>query len=89
MKTKSISWFLILSLFFLFVLAAMAQRKTRWPELVGVQSGLAKTKILEDMPEAHVEIVPQDHAVITNFDPFRVWLFVDPEGRVVGIPRVG
>ncbi|MBV6695608.1 serine protease inhibitor [Kitasatospora aureofaciens] len=61
-----------------------------WPHLVGVDVDEARAVIEAEDPDLHVGPVPTDHDVTCDFWPDRVWLWFDPDTRLVSqTPRVG
>ncbi|KAI5682480.1 hypothetical protein M9H77_03708 [Catharanthus roseus] len=63
--------------------------KTSWPELVGLTSEEAQTRIKEEMPGANVQIIPSDHCITMDFRLDRVRIFIDSSGKVQHEPRIG
>ncbi len=63
--------------------------KDRWPELVGEPQDMAVAVIKKDRPDVHAELLPEGSAVIMNYCPTRVWVFLDNEGRVARMPVLG
>ncbi|TVU18502.1 hypothetical protein EJB05_34605, partial [Eragrostis curvula] len=63
-----------------------AEKKTSWPEVVGLPAEEAKKIILKDFPEAHVTVIPSGSPMIMNFDNSRVVVTVN---TVVQTPTVG
>ncbi|TVU01368.1 hypothetical protein EJB05_53178, partial [Eragrostis curvula] len=61
-------------------------KKTSWPEVVGLPVKEAKKIILKDMPEAHIAVVPLGSPVTMDFRTDRVRIFVD---TVAETPRIG
>ncbi|KAK2972324.1 hypothetical protein RJ640_014382 [Escallonia rubra] len=64
-------------------------RKTTWPELVGLTPEEAEAKIKEEMPRAVVRVVPPNHFVTMDYRTDRVRLYVDSAGKVANPPRIG
>uniref|UniRef100_A0ACD5TYX7 Uncharacterized protein n=1 Tax=Avena sativa TaxID=4498 RepID=A0ACD5TYX7_AVESA len=68
------------------VATAAGCEKTSWPEVVGLTIKEAEAIILKDKPDANIVPVPVGSSVITDFQPNRVFIFID---TVAEIPRVG
>lgn len=66
-----------------------AEGKSSWPELVGLSSEEAKKKIIEDKPEANVQVVPADAFLTMDYNTSRVRVFVDSSDKVTKAPRIG
>lgn len=49
----------------------------------------AKDRILQDKPNANVQILPEGSMVTKDYRTDRVRVFVDEENRVASVPRVG
>ncbi|MFJ4190513.1 serine protease inhibitor [Kitasatospora sp. NPDC089509] len=61
-----------------------------WPHLVGIDVDEAKAVIEAEAPDLHVGPVPLGHDVTCDVRVDRVWLWHDPDTRlVIRIPRVG
>lgn len=65
---------------------AAGEKKTSWPEVVGLSAEEAKKNILKDMPDADVVVVPAGSAGILNWVSNRVRVVVD---TVAQTPTVG
>ncbi|KAL1545593.1 subtilisin inhibitor CLSI-I-like [Salvia divinorum] len=64
--------------------------KTEWPEVVGLTSEEAESKIKrEAVAGTIVHAVPSDSFVTMDFRRDRVRIFIDSSGRVVKPPRIG
>ncbi|KAM5550241.1 hypothetical protein ABKV19_025319 [Rosa sericea] len=65
--------------------------KGSWPELVGEHGEVAKGKIERENPNVTARIVVDGEMyVITDYDCFRVWVWVDKDdGTVVKTPIIG
>ena len=63
--------------------------KSAWPELKGMAGEEAKKALEREACLNVVQIVPQDSMVTMDYREDRVRLFVDDDGKVVDIPRVG
>nr|XP_034585925.1 subtilisin-chymotrypsin inhibitor-2B-like [Setaria viridis] len=61
-------------------------KKTSWPEVVGLPVKEAKEIILKDMPSADIVVLPVGTFVTQELNPNRVRIFVD---TVAQTPRVG
>ncbi|KAJ8749985.1 hypothetical protein K2173_013900 [Erythroxylum novogranatense] len=59
-----------------------------WPELVGLTADEAAKKIKEEKPGIKILVVPPDFPN-KMFDFNRVILYVDCEGKVEHVPRIG
>ena len=57
--------------------ATGGKNKTSWPEVVGMSINEATKIILEDMPNAHIEILLVGSIVTQDFHLDRVCIFVD------------
>jgi hypothetical protein len=68
--------------------AVPAEAKSSWPEVVGLSSEEAK-KIIEDKPEANVQVVPADSFLTMDYNTSRVRVFVDSSDKVTKAPRIG
>ena len=66
-----------------------SSEKTSWPELLGVPGEEAKTKILADNPKLEVIILLVGSIVTTDYREDRVRVYVDDEGKVAQIPKIG
>ncbi|KAK3034252.1 hypothetical protein RJ639_032187 [Escallonia herrerae] len=64
-------------------------RKTIWPELVGLTPEEAEAKIKKEMPRATVYVVPPNHFVTMDYRTDRVRIYVDSAGKVANPPRIG
>lgn len=62
------------------------EKKTSWPEVLGLPAKEAKEIILKDMPDAHVAVVPVGSMVTMDFRTDRVRIFVD---TVAQTPTIG
>ncbi|XP_052139171.1 subtilisin-chymotrypsin inhibitor-2A-like [Oryza glaberrima] len=62
------------------------ERKTSWPEVVGLPVEEAKKVILKDMPDADIVVLPVGSPVTSDFRPNRVRIFV---GTVASTPTIG
>uniref|UniRef100_A0A0D9WBX2 Subtilisin-chymotrypsin inhibitor-2A n=1 Tax=Leersia perrieri TaxID=77586 RepID=A0A0D9WBX2_9ORYZ len=68
------------------VVRSAEERKTSWPEVVGMTAEEAKKVILKDMPEADIVVLPAGSVVTTEFRDNRVRIFID---TVADTPRIG
>lgn len=64
-------------------------RKEEWPELVGRPGTEAEKLIHEDDPSLTVQVLPENSMVTMDYRMDRVRVFVDDEGSVAGVPRLG
>lgn len=63
--------------------------KGSWPELVGVEGEVAKATIERENPIVTAKIVVEGETyVITNYDCYRVWVWVDKDDRLVTRPPI-
>ncbi|CAD6334925.1 unnamed protein product [Miscanthus lutarioriparius] len=62
------------------------QKKTCWPEFVGLSITQAVPSILKDMPNAEIEVLALSSPMTHDFRPNRVRIFVD---TVAQTPMVG
>ncbi|CAN6340315.1 unnamed protein product [Urochloa humidicola] len=62
------------------------EKKTSWPEVVGLPVEEAKKIILKDMPDADIVVLPAGSPVTMDFRSNRVRVFVD---TVAQTPIVG
>lgn len=60
-----------------------------WRELVGQSGDNAKEKIKASHPDLTVHVVPKGSMVTMDYRVDRVRIFVDEEGKVSSIPRIG
>lgn len=63
--------------------------KKEWPELVGVAQAVAKAQIEKENQFVTAVPIPKDAFVTLDWCCNRVWLGVDDDGLVVGVPKVG
>ncbi|CAN6344982.1 unnamed protein product [Urochloa humidicola] len=63
-----------------------SEKKTSWPEVVGLPAEEAKKIILKDMPDADIVVLPAGSPVTMDFRSNRVRVFVD---TVAQTPTVG
>ena len=66
--------------------ATGGEKKTSWPEVVGLPAEEAKKIILKDMPDADVVVLPAGSPVTMDWRSNRVRVFVD---TVAQTPTVG
>jgi hypothetical protein len=65
-----------------------AGAKDSWPEVVGLSSEEAKKMIIEDRPDANVQVTT--HLVaFANYNNGRVRVFVDSSDKVIITPTIG
>ncbi|CAN6551772.1 hypothetical protein ACFX13_012892 [Malus domestica] len=63
--------------------------KGSWPELVGVKGKIAKETIEKENPIVTAKIVIEGETyVITNYDCYRVWVWVDKDDGLVTKPPI-
>ncbi|AQK79449.1 Subtilisin-chymotrypsin inhibitor CI-1B [Zea mays] len=63
-----------------------SEKKTSWPEVVGMSIKEATETILKDMPNAYIQVLPVGSPVTLDLRPDRVRIFVD---TVAMTPTVG
>lgn len=60
-----------------------------WPDLLGRDGEEAAAVVRGDVPHCRVSIVREDAPVTRDYRADRVRLFVDGDGRIARVPRVG
>ncbi|KAI0226819.1 hypothetical protein LSAT2_022691 [Lamellibrachia satsuma] len=60
-----------------------------WPELVGQTWFEAENVIRRQFPNITVQVLPVSTCIQKKFSPNRVKIFVNAEGRVVRVPKIG
>ncbi|KAG4991150.1 hypothetical protein JHK87_024607 [Glycine soja] len=65
------------------------RRKFSWPELVGVQGTVAEATIERENPSVNAIIVPLGSVVTTDLRSDRVWVWVNKDGIVNRVPKIG
>ncbi|KAL5712427.1 hypothetical protein ACHQM5_014602 [Ranunculus cassubicifolius] len=63
--------------------------KEEWPELLGVYGKVAVRKITEDNSKLSVSIVKEGMLVTADYRCDRVRVWVDKNGFVKQVPRIG
>jgi len=63
--------------------------KKSWPELKGMDVDEAKTIIQQERPDLNVIVVQVGDYVTFDYDTQRVWLWVNKDGLVDQMPKVG
>ncbi|KAM3147495.1 hypothetical protein pb186bvf_000302 [Paramecium bursaria] len=63
--------------------------KSEWPELIGMDANLARTRILQDDPKILVQLIAWGSAVTEDYSQSRVRIFYNPEYKVAETPRRG
>ncbi|KAJ1409413.1 Proteinase inhibitor I13, potato inhibitor I [Sesbania bispinosa] len=63
--------------------------KSSWPELVGVEGSVAEATIEEENPYVNAIIVPEGSSVTGDERCDRVWVWVDKDGFVKQVPKIG
>ncbi|XP_010932900.1 glu S.griseus protease inhibitor-like [Elaeis guineensis] len=63
--------------------------KSSWPELVGVNGKEAEKIIEKENPAVDAIIVMVGESVVLNFSCERVWVWVDKDGIVAQVPKIG
>jgi len=67
----------------------MADKKSTWPEVVGMTGDEAKEQIAKDRPDVQINVLPEVSPVTMDFRPDRVRIFVNNDQKVVAAPRCG
>ncbi|XP_071088154.1 uncharacterized protein [Haliotis cracherodii] len=68
---------------------ATAPTKDEWPELLHKLGVDARDAIRQDNPDLEVFVLPADSFVTEDFRRSRVRIFVQVDGTVASIPRIG
>ncbi|XP_054807754.1 proteinase inhibitor-like [Prosopis cineraria] len=63
--------------------------KSSWPELVGEKGKKAEATIERENPLVNAIIVDEGSIVTTDFRCDRVWVWVNGDGVVTEIPKIG
>jgi hypothetical protein len=63
--------------------------KDSWPELVGVEGKVAAARIERENPFVHANIVLEGTLVPPYFLCNNVWVWIDIDGIVTEIPKIG
>ncbi|KAI9116319.1 hypothetical protein K1719_012486 [Acacia pycnantha] len=63
--------------------------KSSWPELVGVEGERAEATIERENDLVDAIIVEEGSSVITDFRCDRVWVWVNSDGIVSRVPKIG
>ncbi|KAK7268796.1 hypothetical protein RIF29_21505 [Crotalaria pallida] len=63
--------------------------KSSWPELVGVKGTVAETTIERENPLVNAIIVAEGTTVTGDFRCDRVWVWVNTNGIVKQVPKIG
>ncbi|KAJ4840562.1 hypothetical protein Tsubulata_024196 [Turnera subulata] len=63
--------------------------KSLWPELLGGRGKAAEKKIEKENPYVDARIVLDGSFVTQEFSCTRVWVWVDKEGIVTRVPKIG
>ncbi|KAL5542154.1 hypothetical protein UlMin_009864 [Ulmus minor] len=63
--------------------------KSSWPELVGVDGKDAQKTAEKENPAVKAAIVPEGSFVIMDFRVDRVRIWVDEQGLVTRVPKIG
>ncbi|RHN80084.1 putative proteinase inhibitor I13, potato inhibitor I [Medicago truncatula] len=63
--------------------------KNEWPEVVGMDGDEAVEKIERENHRVNAIVVPEGSLVPMNFKCTRVWVWVDKEGKVFRVPKIG
>ncbi|XP_058222201.1 proteinase inhibitor-like [Rhododendron vialii] len=63
--------------------------KNSWPELVGAQGETAAATIERENSLVSAAVLLEGTPVIRNFDCTRVWVWVDEDGVVTKVPKIG
>ncbi|XP_028780813.1 proteinase inhibitor-like, partial [Neltuma alba] len=67
----------------------VSEGKSSWPELVGQKGEIAEATIERENPLVDAIIVDEGSGVITDFRCDRVWVWVNCDGIVTQIPKIG
>ncbi|KAB1219125.1 Proteinase inhibitor [Morella rubra] len=70
-------------------MATQCEGKSSWPELLGKQGTVAEETIEQENPLVNAVIVPEGSVVIQDVRCDRVWVWVDKNGIVYKVPRIG
>ncbi|KAK7268795.1 hypothetical protein RIF29_21504 [Crotalaria pallida] len=63
--------------------------KSSWPELVGKPGTEAVATIQKENPNVHAYIIPPGVLINPDIRCDRVWVFVNSNGLVRSIPKIG
>ncbi|XP_038714046.1 inhibitor of trypsin and hageman factor-like [Tripterygium wilfordii] len=63
--------------------------KSSWPELVGTKGEVAEGIIERENINVNAIVVPEGSSVILDFRCDRVWVWVNKDGVVYRVPRIG
>ncbi|RWR80939.1 putative Proteinase inhibitor [Cinnamomum micranthum f. kanehirae] len=63
--------------------------KSSWGELVGVKGQVAATTIERENPLVHAHVIQEGTPTTRDLNSSRVWLWVDSNGIVTKVPRIG
>ncbi|KAK4256382.1 hypothetical protein QN277_009256 [Acacia crassicarpa] len=63
--------------------------KSSWPELVGVEGERAEAAIERENNLVDAIIVEEGSSVTTDFRCDRVWVWVNSDGIVTRVPKIG
>ncbi|KAI5315837.1 hypothetical protein L3X38_045013 [Prunus dulcis] len=69
--------------------SAYCPGKSSWPELVGEYGEVAAAKIEQEKPDVHAIVIPEGTIITQELRCNRVRVWVDENGVVTTVPRVG
>lgn len=72
-----------------FLVMTSSEKKTAWPELVGMAGDEAKTLLESQVTDKQISIVPSDRMVTMDYRVDRIRIFVDKDGKVERAPQLG
>ncbi|TKY52712.1 Proteinase inhibitor [Spatholobus suberectus] len=67
----------------------LCQGKSSWPEVVGTNGEVAAVKIERENENVHTKLVTEGSMVTMDFWCNRVWVWVDENGVVTRVPKIG
>ncbi|KAK9289248.1 hypothetical protein L1049_017724 [Liquidambar formosana] len=70
-------------------MASQCAGKSSWPELLGVKGEVAAATVERENPLVTAVIVPEGSVVTADFVCTRVRIWVDTNGIVVRVPKIG
>ncbi|CAK9146379.1 unnamed protein product [Ilex paraguariensis] len=70
-------------------MSSQCKGKGSWPELVGVKGETAVAIIERENPLVTAIIVPEGSSIILDVRCDRVWVWVDKNGIVYLVPKIG
>ncbi|ONH93388.1 hypothetical protein PRUPE_8G229400 [Prunus persica] len=69
--------------------SAYCPGKSSWPEIVGEDGEVAAAKIEQEKPDVHAIVIPEGTIITQELRCNRVRVWVDENGVVTTVPRVG